>query len=185
MTITGVRWAESSNRKLNQGAVTVMSPGKKFTNQLLETEGFAPNKNGGVILVNDNTESRRMIEQCYQRKKVTVNPIIEWTDQNVWEFIKENNIPYCSLYDEGWERLGCIGCPLARTKAREAEFKRWPKYKTAYMRAFDKMLQMRADRGKMNGQWSMGTTSTDVFNWWMGYDILPGQIDLFEEEEDG
>lgn len=30
----------------------------------------------------------------------------------------------------------------------------------------------------------MGNTGTDVFNWWMEYDTLPGQIDLFEEDEE-
>ena len=36
----------------------------------------------------------------------------------------------------------------------------------------------------MDGSWRSGTTGRDVFNWWMEYDILPGQIDLFEEDED-
>lgn len=125
-----------------------------------------------------------MVEMCYKRHKTTVNPIIEWEDHDVWDYIKANGIPYCSLYDEGWTRLGCIGCPMARQQGREKEFMRWPKYKQAYLRAFEKMLEERAKRGKLQGNWRMGTTAKDVFNWWMEYDVLPGQYNLFEEYEE-
>lgn len=134
-----------------------------------------------MVLTNDNEDSRRLVEQCYRRHKTTVNPIIDWTDDEVWEFLKSEGIPYCSLYDCGMKRLGCIGCPMAGRKQREAEFQRWPKYKEAYLRAFDRMLEERKRRGKMQGTWRMGTTARDVFNWWMEYDIIPGQFNLFED----
>lgn len=132
------------------------------------------------MLTNDNEESRRLVEQCYKRHKTTVNPIIDWTDAEVWQFIRENDIPYCSLYDEGWHRLGCIGCPMAATAGREKEFARWPKYKAAYLNAFDKMLKER----KLKERKTEWITARDVFNWWMGYDVLPGQFNLFEDYED-
>ena len=135
-------------------------------------------------MTNDNEDSRRVVEQCYKRHKTAINPIIDWTDSEVWEFIRANGIPYCELYDEGWKRLGCIGCPMARKAGREAEFSRWPKYKDAYLRAFDKMLLERMKRDKLKGSWNMGTTARDVFNWWMEYDILPGQINLFEDYDE-
>lgn len=137
------------------------------------------------MLTNDNQESRRVVEQCYKRRKTTVNPIIDWSDAEVWEFIKSESIPYCSLYDEGHHRLGCIGCPMSGTRGREQEFIRWPKYKDAYLRSFEKMLEVRLLRGKIKGAWSKETTATDVFNWWMEYDVLPGQMsfDDYEEEE--
>ena len=127
-----------------------------------------------MVLTNDNEESRRMIENCYKRHKTVVNPIIEWTDEDIWEFIKAENVPYCGLYDEGFKRLGCIGCPMAG-KAREKEFLRWPNYKRLYLCAFDELLKVLNDR-KLRCSWD---TREDVFNWWMGYDILPGQLDLF------
>lgn len=183
MTVTGVRWAESVNRKQNQGIVTIMDKSKRFIQEMTENKDFLLT-NRGVVLTNDNAESRRMVESCYKRRKTTVNPIIEWEDRDVWDYIKANGIPYCSLYDEGWSRLGCIGCPLARQQGREKEFMRWPKYKQAYLRAFEKMLEERARRGKLQGSWRMGTTAKDVFNWWMEYDVLPGQINLFEDYEE-
>ena len=53
-----------------------------------------------MVLTNDNTESRKLVEQCYKRHKTNVNPIIEWTDSDVWDFIKSESIPYCELYNE-------------------------------------------------------------------------------------
>lgn len=184
MTVTGVRWAESASRKNQQGQVTIPHPGKKLTAELEQSASFAGNGKGGVILVNDNEESRRMIEQCYKRHKTTVNPIIDWSDDEVWEYIRDRNLPYCELYDRGFTRLGCIGCPMARQKGRETEFRAWPKYKAAYLRAFDAMLKERERRGKAsNFCGNSAPTAVDVFNWWMQYDIMPGQIDISEIEE--
>lgn len=132
-------------------------------------------------MVNDNNESRRLVEQCYKLHTTNLNPIIDWSDRQVWDFIKAHGIPVCSLYNEGWHRLGCIGCPMARKKDRQREFRYWPKYKQHYFKAFEKMLAERELRGKMAGEWRMGKTPQDVFNWWMEYDVLPGQIDMFEE----
>lgn len=168
MCVTGVRWAESVNRKKNQGIVTLM--GKQAAKEV-QSDDFRQTQKGGVVLTNDNEESRRLVEQCYRRHKTTVNPIIDWTDDEVWEFIRENNIPYCSLYDEGFRRLGCIGCPMAPRKEREMQFARWPKYKDAYMRAFAK-----AKKDKY-------PTAQDLYNWWMEYDVLPGQLSFDDMEE--
>ena len=127
------------------------------------------------MLINDNTDSRRMVEMCYKRHKTTVNPIIEWEDKDVWDFIHAHGIHYCCLYDEGFCRLGCIGCPMAAKHGREIEFKRWPKYRGSYIRAFDAMLKEREQRGKTGEKWR-GTSAMDVFNWWMGYKVVPGQL---------
>lgn len=191
MTVTGVRWAESVNRQLNQGAVVIQG-----TSNLPEDnkENFRiGQRHGGLILTNDNENSRRLVEQCYKRHKTTVNPIIDWEDSEVWEFIKVNGIPYCELYDEGFHRLGCVGCPMARTHGRERDFLRWPKFKKAYLHAFDEMIERRKERNKRDPSrpvWKQSglevkdATAMDVFNWWMEYDILPGQVDLFAEMEE-
>lgn len=165
MTLTGVRWAESRNRQANQGRVTIY--GKKTE----ETDFFARTPRGGVVLKeeariflnNDNDESREVVDFCIKQRKTVVNPIIDWTDDDIWEFIEEYKARYCSLYDEGFRRLGCIGCPLAGAKAQMKEFERWPKYKTLYIMAFDKMIEQNHECMK---SWKTGQ---DVFGWWVGH----------------
>ena len=87
------------------------------------------------------------------------------------------------LYRCGFCRVGCIGCPMAG-KHRKMEFERYPKIKLAYIRAFDRMLEERRHRGKMDGGMRWGETGLDVFNWWMENDVLPGQEVLEEFRED-
>ena len=154
---TGVRWAESTSRKKNRGA-------------------FEAGRN--IILNNDNDDKRMLFENCRLKGKRVVNPIVDWQDADVYGFLADAKVPMNPLYAEGQCRVGCVGCPMARKKGREAEFLRWPKYKNLYLMAFDNMLKERERRGKLEGSWRIGTTANDVFNWWMEYDILPGQMEM-------
>ena len=89
-----------------------------------------------------------------------LHPIIDWSDADVWEFIRTNNIPYCSLYDEGFKRLGCILCPMEAHP--EKHIARWPKIAAQYIRMFDIIVNERVEQGHTctfkNGQ--------ELFNWW-------------------
>lgn len=163
---TGVRWDESTSRKANRGIY----------------EKLASEKTQRIILNNDNDDRRMLFENCRLKAKRVVNPIIDWTDDDVWGFLQDAKIPLNPLYSEGFCRVGCVGCPMAGKK-REKEFARWPKYKGMYISAFDRMLEERKRRNKMQGSWRMGTTGLDVFNWWMENDVLPGQI-AFEDLEE-
>ena len=160
---TGVRWDESTSRKANRGIY----------------EKIASEKTQRIILNNDNDDRRMLFENCRLKAKRVVNPIIDWTDDDVWGFIQDAKIPINPLYGEGFCRVGCVGCPMAGKK-REKEFARWPKYKDMYISAFDRMLEERRRRGKMQGSWRIGTTGLDVFNWWMQYDVIPGQMNFDE-----
>lgn len=179
-TITGVRWAESANRKRNQGLVLVRGARKEDKETALKSGDFKTTGKEGIVLVNDNADSRRLMEQCYQRSKTTLNPIIDWSDRDVWAFLRGNGIPFCGLYEEtGQHRLGCIGCPMASQREREREFNRWPAYEKLYRNAFSRMLIEREKRGRpFIAKGNVVATVDDVFNWWMEYDVVPGQIDF-------
>ena len=154
---TGVRWAESASRKKNRGA-------------------FEAGRS--IILNNDNDDKRMLFENCRLKGKRVVNPIVDWLDADVYGFLADARAPMNPLYAEGQCRVGCVGCPMAGKKGREAEFLRWPKYKNLYLMAFDNMLKERDRRGKLEGSWRIGTTANDIFNWWMEYDLLPGQMEM-------
>ena len=141
VVVTGVRWAESVNRKLSHGLIDLQGSAKR-TKKLADEIGadYKLNKHGEVILNDDNDSSRRMVELCFRTNKRIINPIISWSDEDVWAFLNSNNIPHCCLYDEGFTRLGCIGCPLSGSKNMIRDFERWPKYKELYIRAFQRMI---------------------------------------------
>lgn len=161
--ITGVRWEESLRRRQNSGLVNIRLNGK--VKDLHFSNDFQRVKTG-IILTNDNDESRLMVEFCYKRTKVTINPIIEWTGADVWDFILKYRVPYCELYDEGFDRLGCIGCPLACTEKRKKEFERWPLYKQSYIYAFQKLSDKLREQGKLENS-KFGPDGESMFRWWM------------------
>lgn len=144
--LTGVRWAESVRRKNTRG--------------VYEDYGKKPEER---ILFEDNTEDRRKLEHCVPKQRYIVNPIIDWTDDMVWQFIKTQGLPYCKLYDRGYHRLGCIGCPMAPLREREKEFKDYPKIRDQYVRTYDRMLVARRQAG-LPTEWKSGE---QVMKWWL------------------
>lgn len=163
---TGVRWDESEARS-DRAEFEKVGKTKK------EAERFDT-----VMLMNDNTASRRMTELCMQKHKMIVNPIIDWTHSDIWHFIRSENIDVCELYHLGYDRVGCIGCPMAGKKKRWKEFADFPAYKKLYLHAFERMLQERERRGK-ESKWQ---TAEEVFDWWMEDDNISGQMSLEDME---
>lgn len=159
---TGVRWAESNARK-----------------KLGIYEDINSNKDKKIILNNDNDDKRLLFESCEKQAKTVVNPIIDWQEQDIWDYIKDNNILCNSLYCEGFKRVGCIGCPMAG-KHRYEEFRRYPKYEQMYIHAFDRMLKARAETGRDDRDWRNGY---DVFRWWMEENYLQEEFgeEFYEE----
>ena len=158
---TGVRWAESATRK-KRGIF----------------ENIHSNPEKRVILNNDNDDRRRLFETCMRQHKAVCNPIIDWSDADVWDYIESEKIPVNPLYECGFSRVGCVGCPMAG-KGRDMEFNRYPKIKAAYIRALGNMVLARKQRG-LPCQWQSGV---DVFHWWMEDGVLPGQEVLYGFEE--
>ncbi|MHA1558516.1 MAG: phosphoadenosine phosphosulfate reductase family protein, partial [Alphaproteobacteria bacterium] len=82
----------------------------------------------------------KILSPIKRDKSLALNPILYWTEDDVWKLIHDNNIPYCSLYDEGFKRLGCVGCPMAG-KGRIKEFERYPKIHIAWQKAFKRFWE--------------------------------------------
>ena len=107
----------------------------------------------------DESSARRKL--CFVTKlkgDTLVHPLFLWSTAEVWEYIRENKLPYCCLYDEGFKRLGCLVCPLARRIQRQMEIQRYPKYVEAYKRANRRhALKM----GKTQ------QSADEYFEWWL------------------
>jgi len=108
--------------------------------------------------------SRRMMEVCKRDStKIFLNPIIDWTEGDVWEFLNSRQIPHCSLYDEGFKRLGCIGCPMGSRSGRLKQFERWPKFEELYKRAMQACL----DKRRKDGLPTPYADLDEYWDWWM------------------
>lgn len=175
MKITGVRWAESENRKKYAGVIKVI--GKPKTMKKLADENkvdYRITKQDGLVMNDDNSETRRFVEMCYRTTSTMVNPIVDWTDEDVWEFLHYYGCQSNPLYQCGQKRIGCIGCPLQGFKGMKEDFALYPKYRANYVRAFDKMIKKRQEEGLTNtGSWIDGE---HVMRWWVGDD--PNQVTL-------
>ena len=137
---TGVRWAESRKRKARA-----------------QFETITPKIKDRVFLNNDN-EFRRTLEICPTYDKLALNPIISWTDEEVWEYIRKYNLAYNPLYNMGYKRVGCVGCPMS-TKAKQ-ELGANPKFYNAYYKACEKYLETRHNH--------YFKTAKEMMDWWLG-----------------
>lgn len=59
--------------------------------------------------------------------KIQLKPIVDWTDNEVWEYIRKYNLPTNPLYSEGFNRVGCIICPKANFTHNYGMLMRYPK----------------------------------------------------------
>lgn len=191
MIATGVRWDESNARK-KRGLLETIMPKKKdrvvlMPNDIYEEvpenrqlSMFDESSQGEVMLMNDNGKERVLWERCRLKAKTVCNPIIDWTTKELWEYIYAENISINPLYQCGFSRVGCIGCPMAG-KRRYFEFSVFPKYKQMYISAFARMLDELRKTG-VNQNWK---DEYDVFSWWMEDDGIHGQYSFedYETEE--
>lgn len=169
---TGVRWAESTSRKNNRGIM-------EFNHR---------NKEKRITMMGDNDEKRQLFETCNLKGKMTVNPIVDWSGDDVWDYTHSENLPINPLYCEGQKRVGCIGCPMAGRGGRQREFMRWPAYEKMYISAFERMLKARKKRNFKSEGKKFATddwqTGMDVFRWWMEDDNVNGQLSMDDLMED-
>jgi len=107
--------------------------------------------------------SRAMVEVCRtDGTKIFVHPIIDWSSGDVWEYIRRVSLPYCSLYDEGFRRLGCVLCPMQTARQTQVELRRFPKVAEAWRRACYRYWQNATHPGI--ARWN---TAEDMWQWWL------------------
>ena len=141
VTLIGIRKAESARRaKRNE----VEIDNRKFSGDLdgleeyrktrnREKRGRKPKGNREVTIV--NADGERVLGCIRGKESLLISPIIEWTDEEVWEFLGALGVKHCSLYDEGWHRIGCIGCPMSSHKQKMIENARYPHVKRNWIKA--------------------------------------------------
>lgn len=67
----------------------------------------------------------RIVEWDAANGLIKINPLLDWSEEQVWDFIKLNDIPYNKLHDQGFPSIGCQPCTRAIEKGEDLRAGRW------------------------------------------------------------
>jgi len=68
----------------------------------------------------------RKVEIDHDHGGITkVNPLADWGEDEVWEYIRANNVPYNALYDQGYTSIGCVPCTRPTKEGEDKRAGRW------------------------------------------------------------
>lgn len=145
VTLTGVRHAESVKRAKRK-AVEVT--GHKFAGEIDEFFKWSAEKIAKKVKNLNQDEFSRDKEKevrCINGKdSIIVNPIIEWTDADVWDFLnKVVEVPHCELYDPPYNRrrIGCILCPMSSRATKLRDIELYPYVKDKWLDVFEYFIE--------------------------------------------
>ena len=147
VTLIGIRKAESVRRsKRDEFSIGESVWGaKSYTGYF---DQFSDHKESEVSCMGNGKE------------KILLSPILNWADADVWNFLNGYGIEHCSLYDEGYKRIGCILCPMSSRKSKIRDIKAFPHVKKKWESTIEKLI----DAGYM------GRDLHDpeaMFRWWI------------------
>ena len=115
-----------------------------------------------------------LVTTARKHKTILVNPIYEWSDCDVWDYLTQNKIQYNELYDMGYKRVGCVLCPMSSRSEKQRDILTFPKFKERYIKAFSKMIDKRkADGKECSGNW---VDAESLFRWWIEDKTIEGQM---------
>ena len=102
---------------------------------------------------------RHQLEKAHDGISTFLHVIKDWSEGDVWQYIRDNNLPYCSLYDEGFKRIGCVLCPFENGDNTKRDLARFPAIADYYRRACRKSFEVN-EIHKFN-------SGDDMFDWWV------------------
>lgn len=141
VTLIGIRKAESARRaKRNEVEISnrkfsgTLESLDEYRQELKAKRARRKSQKNGVNITNADQE--QTLGCISGKESLLISPIIHWNEKDVWEFLNEViQVPHCSLYDEGWHRIGCIGCPMSSAKQKQIENARYPHVKRNWIKA--------------------------------------------------
>lgn len=141
VTLIGIR-AQESNRRAKRNEVEVSN--RTFSGNLSQFFSWSESEKEKKLKklkrkLNEDEFSVSTDNEvhCINGKdSILISPIFHWTEQDVWYFLNEIiHAPHCSLYDEGYTRIGCILCPMATPKSKRRDVERFPHVKRGWIKA--------------------------------------------------
>lgn len=167
VTLTGIRREESA-RRARRNEVEINS--RKFSGDLAGLDEYRKKKlaegQGMSVL---SVSGEHTLGCISGKESLLISPILEWTLDEVWEFLGLTGASHCELYDiEGWTRIGCVCCPLASDRHKRMESERYPHVKRNWKRAIIQLY----DKGYLSKNPWPGNTKDEIaeniYDWWMG-----------------
>jgi len=140
VTVLGIRKEESTKRAVRN---ELEINGHKYSNSL---DQFNIDQDGQVLCLNG-------------KDKIMLLPILNWTFNDVWKFIRERKLKYCELYDLGYQRIGCMFCPMHSNKLKALDRKRYPKVVKMIKNSISELIA----QGYPN---ELNDNVDDIFDWW-------------------
>jgi len=192
-----VKWNNPEKHLLNRMGEVVTPPTRLIRWCCREYKEKGGDGKGKIIGVRATESPRRkgLWREVIKNRRTGMFfcPILYWSDEDVWNFINNYNVEYCSLYDEGFKRLGCIGCPMGGRKNQLKEFARWPGYEKMWKKAFMKLFESRhllTKRGKVRF-YAKYESWENLWEWWLSgekqidHGVCQGQFMFTMLDEDG
>lgn len=112
----------------------------------------------------------------YYKDQIVYKPIFNWLEWEIWEYIMSRELKYCSLYDEGFDRIGCVVCPFICNPNQSQLLRnknRWPKYYIAFEKAMYKLWVNREKERQLRLGYS-STFEEFLDNWYRGNVVKKG-----------
>lgn len=134
-------------------------------NELKERGGKGRVKITGIRAEESPRRAKRQQYESDKEGGYFLHVIRDWTGADVWQYIRQNHLPYCSLYDQGFSRIGCVLCPFQSYARALRDMEMFPAlveyYRCACRKAFAKWEQVYVKDGQ-------GFKSgDDLFAWWI------------------
>jgi phosphoadenosine phosphosulfate reductase len=70
-------------------------------------------------------ELMQLFEWDESNRVIKLNPLILWSESDVWNYIRENGVPYNTLHDKGYPSIGCAPCTRAVQEGADIRSGRW------------------------------------------------------------
>lgn len=156
------RWCCAIFKERNGAGYTILTGVRRQESQ--KRAQYAPVVRWGRTIEQREQLSLSKMEtnhfECVDGKdKIMIYPILDWTEDEVWQFIDQQNIPHNPCYQQTG-RVGCVYCPFAPARKIRTYIKHHPKQHAAFLHALDRYL----------GKSSLASNfdnSEDYFEWWL------------------
>lgn len=154
-SILGVRASESAKRK---------------NKKVFESKNKTFRKRNKAI-IDEYFEDKCQSEGA--SSNITLKPIVDWNDNDVWQYIRKYDLPTNPLYSEGFKRVGCMICPKASFERNYEMLMRYPKL-------VDCTINARMRGGRNDVDWMVMSDNTDYSNdkvyyvcRWLNHSFMP------------